>query len=155
MKILMIAEQPRSLSELNGEFREFATNMGMIIHQPSLEEVTNAIAPHFPDQIVGVITGQELLERLGLVLIEDTGQGFDPKRISWSVANTDEMAATQLAQHKTPAYCSIRQELDINYHWILLDSGDDYLYMSKSSFIDYVGGFDRRDGQDCWICDVR
>lgn len=153
MNTLMIAEQPRSLPELNDELRKFAEIMPVTVIDVSSQDAISAIHPHFRG-IADSESTQMLLDQVGLVVVTDIGQGFDPMRISWSASQTNHEAHRQLEQYMQPEYRAIRKALAIDYHWVCLFSSR-LLGMSASSFVDASGDFYVLDDRpECWICEL-
>lgn len=153
MNTLMIAEQPRSLPELNDDLRQFAEVMRMIRVKPTLTEVIAAVKPAFPDNVVKTQATQELLDEVGVVVIVDIGQGIHPMRISWSAAATQEDADAQQKTYQGENYRTIRKALGIDYHWVCLVF-EGFLADSDSVLIEGIGNFRAAGEPDCWVFDM-
>lgn len=140
---------------LHEDLRYFGSLMPVTLVDVSLNEAYSAIAPSFPEIASKAHSAEALLEQVGLVVITDVGQGYNPMRISWSVATQTEDAQAQFEMYQQLPYAQVRKALGVDFHWIFLVS-DDFLSMSKSSFIDAVGDFSLQSQKpNCWICDIR
>ena len=120
---MMTLEQELTNQErLNQELREFfELYAGNMIFRPSADETIAAVEPHFPKLIEDANYIDEILEVCGIAVIADVGSkkyGTD-KRISYSVADNDADAQSQLEKYRDSPYKEIRAALKINYHWIL------------------------------------
>lgn len=152
MTMLMLTD-PNQLADLNHQLREFAELMPVTVVEVSSQDVVSAINPHFPE-IAASESTQALLDQVGLVVVTDIGQGFDPMCISWSAAQTSEEAHRQREQYMQPEYKAIRKILGIDCHWVCLFSSR-LMSMSASSFVDASGDFyGLNDKPECWICEL-
>lgn len=153
MNMLMIAEQPNPGPELNDDLREFADILRMVRYQPTLEEAIAAVKPHFPEATSQAQTVEQVLDPMGLVVIVEIGQGIDPKRISWSIADSDTTAQEQFKQYQSSEYSAVRAALGIDYHWIFLVPHQELTTFSDDFLVDGLIDFDNAGKPACWILD--
>ena len=140
-------------TNLSHQLRQYALDTGVIQLCPTKVVLLEAIAQHFPGQISDIDNPEELLERIGIVVIEDLGHGFEPKRISWSITNDMEVAIRQVDKFMQNAYRAVRKAFGIDYHWIFYVPNQDLLNFDNEQLQEAIGEF-REDGlPECWICD--
>ena len=138
-------------AELNQELRDYAEEMGIIQVHPTLEDAIAAVNPHFPELISAHSSAEALLEELGFVIIRDMGQGFGPKRVSWSIAISEDEAHQQLQTYQQNSYQEIREALGIDFHWIFLVPRRDLFLCSMDELISASGGFRKVGKPICWV----
>lgn len=149
-KTATISETQR---ELNEELRHYAQSMQVVQVCPIKSIVVTAVEENFPGLLEESELLEEALEELGLVMIEDIGQGYRPKRISWSIADRETEAKAQLERYSDASYTALRRALDINYHWIFLVPDGDLYSQSDDALLDGLIDFESADKPDCWILD--
>jgi len=139
---------------LNDELREFSKTMPVVIEHPSLEAAQTAISPHFPDLLDRYHGAQELLDRVGIVVLIHIGHGIQDTWISWSVADTKESALEQVVKYSQSTYCEIRKALGIQYHWVVKVRPDFWGY-DDNTIVERYGGFAQLPTKpECWILDL-
>lgn len=116
-------EREASDGKISDWVRSFAeTNYHLFT--PSLEQLLQTIAAYFPSQLSEYrknSDGQELLENiLGIVTIIKLGNEY----IAWSVTSDRAEAEARQQAYSTPSYSSLRHELGVDAHWILLIDPD-------------------------------
>lgn len=152
MTMLMLAE-PNQLAELNEDLREFTESIRMIQYHPTLETVLSSVRPQFPELSTEAQSVEQILESVGLIVIVDMGQGIEPKRISWSIADSEATAEAQLNQYQQPEYRAVRTALGIDYHWIFLVPHRELTTFSDDFLVDGLIDFDNAGKPTCWILD--
>jgi hypothetical protein len=140
-------------SQLNERLRDYARSMRVVQVCPLKNVVVKAIENNFPSLLDECEFLEDALETLGIVVIEDIGQGFDPKRISWSIATQQEAVNEQMARYMQPEYRQLRRMLGIDYHWIFfVPKGNLWLY-TEDELLDGIGTFRRAGRPECWVLD--
>lgn len=140
--------------KMNDELREFAQRMPVTLVEISIKEAIAAVAPHLPYLILECDYGPTLLDRVGLAVVVDMGQGFDPMRISWSASKTAEDAQYDREQYQQPEYKAIRKALGIDYHWVC-QLFEGFLGDSDSVVVKGMGNFIAAGKPECWVFDLR
>ncbi len=139
--------------ELNEELRQYAKSTRAVQVRPLRPVVVGAIEDNFPGLLKQCDSIEDALEELGLVVIEDIGQGFDPKRISWSITNTEGEIKEQLKLYMQPAYKQLRLALGINHHWIFFVPDRDLYLFTDEELIEGCGSFRSAGSPECWVLD--
>lgn len=148
-----LCEQLLLWSDLTRQLHEMADTLRMVRYRPTLAEAVTAIQPYFPTFIIFAGYVEVLLELVGLVVIVDIGQGTEPKRLSWSIAESELMAQAQLKKYQRADYCAVRKGLGINYHWIFLVPHRNLTAYSDDFLVDGLIDFDIAGRPNCWILD--
>lgn len=142
-----------SQRELNGNLRDFAQAMRVVQVCPIKSIAISAIEENFPGLLARIGSLEEALEELGFVVIRNMGQGYDPKRVSWSIADSEQLAIAQQEQFMQLEYRAVRKAFEIDYHWVFFVPDRDLYSYSSDILVDGSGDF-RDDGRpECWIFD--
>jgi hypothetical protein len=139
--------------QLNERLRDYARSTRVVQVRPLKNVVVTAIESNFPGLLDKYGSLEDALEALGIVVIEDIGQGFDPKRISWSIATQQDAVDEQMTRYTQPEYRQLRRMLGIDYHWIFfVPKGNLWLYTDEQ-LIEGIGTFRDAGRPDCWVLD--
>jgi hypothetical protein len=141
-----------SQRELNEDLRHYAATYVTQVC-PLRPVVVSAIEDNFPGLLAQSDSIDDTLEKLGIVVIEDIGQGFDPKRISWSITDIREEAEAQLGQYMEPSYRKLRKALSIDYHWIFFVPDRDLYLYTDEELTEGFGSFRSAGKPESWILD--
>jgi hypothetical protein len=139
--------------QLNELLKDYARYTRVVQVCPLKNVVVTAIEESFPGLLDECESIEDALETLGIVVIEEIGQGVDPKRISWSIATQQAAVDEQMTRYTRPEYRQLRRLLGIDYHWIFfVPEGDLWLYTDEQ-LIDGIGTFRDAGRPDCWVLD--
>lgn len=139
--------------ELNGNLRNFARAMRVVQVCPIKSIAISAIEENFPGLLAQSGSLEEALEELGFVVIRNMGQGYDPKRVSWSIADSEQLAITQQEQFMQPEYRAVRKAFEIDYHWVFFVPDKDLYLYTDEALIEGSGSFRSAGRPECWIMD--
>lgn len=148
-----LMEQMMLWSDLTKQLNEVVDALKLIRYRPTLAEAVTAIQPYFPTFIKFAGYVEIILELVGLVVIVDIGQGTEPKRFSWSIAESELLAQAQLKQYQRADYCAVRRHLGIDYHWIFLVPHQDLTVDIDDFLVNGLIEFDIAGRPNCWILD--
>jgi hypothetical protein len=145
---VMPSSQPKSQHQ---DLRDFAERLSSVVSL-SRELVISALQQNLSRSVNYQDSTEELLEQIRIVTIVGIGQGFQPRRLSWAIASTEDEANDQLEFALREEMSSIRKALGIDNHWIFLVSPNRELSRDEGEDLMETSGDFRSAGQpECFI----